>query len=101
MWKKKTLQGLQKNKMIFIDQIDCVSTCVQLNNNNLLSCGLHGHFFLTSFYISDFLVAYNTSKKNYDISHTMRFHINCMLLPKVQNIVGIQGASLEMFTFNL
>ena len=98
---KKTLQGLQKKKMIFIDHINCVSTCVQLNNNNLLSCGLQGHFFLT-FYISDFLVAYSKSKKDYDnISHTMRFHINCILLSKVQNILGIQGASLEMFPFNL
>lgn len=77
-----------------------VSTCVQLNNNNLLSSGLKDHFFLT-FYISDFLVAHSTSKKNYDISHTMRFHINFVLFSKVQNIVRIQDASLEMFTFNL
>ena len=61
--KKETLQGLRKNmqlKMnIFKDHIDRLSTGVRLNNNYDMVCGI---IFFPKFYISDFLIQYNTSK---------------------------------------
>ena len=60
--KKETLEGLRKNtqsKMIFKDHIDRLSTDVRLNNNYDMVCGI---IFFPRFYISDFLIQYNTSK---------------------------------------
>ena len=65
--KKETLQGLRKNmqsKMIFKDHIDRLSTDVQLNNNYMV-CGV---IFSPRFYISHFLIQYNTSKNLWDNS---------------------------------
>ena len=45
--------------MIFKDHIDRPSTDVRLNNNYDKVCGI---IFFPRFYISDFLIQYNTSK---------------------------------------
>ena len=66
--KKETLQGLRKNmqlKMIFKDHIDRLSTGVRLNNNYDMVGGI---IFFPKFYISDFLIQYNTSKNLWDNS---------------------------------
>ena len=66
MKKKKrnlTRTGLPKNmqsKMIFKDHIDRLSTDVRLNNNYDMVCGI---IFFPTFYISDFLIHFNTTKK--------------------------------------
>ena len=70
IWKRKkeTLQGLGKNmqsKMIFKDHIDRLSTDVRLNNNYNMVCGIT---FFPRFYMSDFLIQYNTSKNLWDNS---------------------------------
>ena len=69
IWKeKKTLQWLRKNmqsKMIFKDHIDCLSTDIRLNSNYDMVCGI---IFSPRFYISDFLIQYNTSKNLWDNS---------------------------------
>ena len=60
--KKETLQGLRKNmqlKMIFKGHIDRLSTDVRLNNKYDMVCGI---IFFPRFYITDFLIQYNTSK---------------------------------------
>ena len=89
-----------QSKTIFKDHIDRLSTDVWLNSNYHMVCGV---IFSPRFYISDFLIQYNTSKKNCEmiISHMTRFQINFVLLAKARNIFGIRVASLKMFTYNL
>ena len=48
-----------QSNMIFKDHIDRLSTDVRLNNNYDMVCGIT---FFPRFYISDFLIQYNTSK---------------------------------------
>ena len=60
--KKETLQGLRKNmqlKIMFKGHIDRLSTDVRLNNKYDMVCGI---IFFPRFYITDFLIQYNTSK---------------------------------------
>ena len=101
---KKTLQGLWKNmqsKMIFKDNIDCLSTDVWLNNNYDMVCGvifspqiLHIRF--------PHSIQYE-QKKLWDDNLSLiwwGFRL-FVLLAKAWNIFGIRVASLKMCTYNL
>ena len=59
---------MQISKMIFRDHIDPdrLSTDVRLKNNYDMVCGV---IFPPRFYISDFLIQYNTSKNLWDNIH--------------------------------